>query len=155
MTDKVIEYLSAFGLGDRVIEFAASTATVGDAAKALGCEEKQICKSMSFLVNNEPILVLLAGDRKIDNSKYKHYFGEKAKMIAKEDLLNLVGHSAGGVCPFAIKSDVKVYLDESLKRFEEVYPAAGSSNSCVKLTLKELEDTSRYEDYIDVSKSID
>lgn len=149
---KAKEYLKKFDLDKNIIEFQESTASVKEAASALGCQEAQIAKTMAFLLDTKPILIIASGDRKIDNSKFKQTFHMKAKMIPSEELETLVGHTAGGVCPFGINSDVKVYLDTSLKEFATIYPASGSSNSAVRLTLKELEDTSNYIEYVDVCK---
>lgn len=148
----VREYLKQFNKDKDVLEFSESSATVRDAALAIGCDEAYIAKTMSFIVDDKPILIVLAGDRKIDNSKFKQTFKCKAKMIPSENLKELVGHEAGGVCPFGIKEGIKVYLDESLKRFEFVYPACGSSNSAIKLTISELEEYSGMNSWVDVSK---
>ena len=136
------------------MEFNTSSATVEEAAKALNCEEKELAKTLSFLVNDEPILIVVAGDKKIDNPKYKAEFNTKAKMIPFDDVERLIGHEVGGVCPFGIKDGVQVYLDDSLKRFPVIYPACGSSNSAIKLTIEELEKTSNYEKWIDVCKDV-
>lgn len=150
--ENVKNYLKKYNLEDRVLEFSESTATVEDAARAVGCEGKQIAKTMSFDVNGQTILVVLAGDTKVDNSKYKKTFGVKAKMLSFDEVEDRVGHRAGGVGPFNVKSDVKVYLDEGLKRFDYVYPAAGTDHSAVKLTIPELEKSSQYVSYVDVAK---
>ncbi len=150
--EKAKNYLKKFGLEDRVMEFSVSSATVGEAAKAVGCEEKEISKTLSFIVDDKPILIVVAGDCKIDNSKYKAEFHKKAKMIPFDDVEKLIGHGVGGVCPFGINEGVDVYLDNSLKRFKVTYPACGSSNSAVKLSLEELEKTSNYRKWIDVCK---
>ena len=142
------EYLKKFNLENNIMEFNTSSATVEEAAKALNCEEKEIAKTLSFLVNDEVILIVVAGDKKIDNAKYKAEFNTKAKMIPYDDVENYAGHKPGGVCPFGVKENVKVYLDESLKRFDIIYPACGSSNSAVKLTIAELEKTSNYEKWV-------
>ena len=136
------------------MEFDVSSATVREAANALGCSEGEIAKTLSFLVGDKPILIVTAGDSKIDNSKYKKEFNTKAKMIAFDDVEKIIGHSVGGVCPFGINENVEVYLDESLKQYEIIYPACGSSNSAVKLTINELERTSNYKKWIDVCKNI-
>lgn len=149
---KAYNHLKENGLDDRVIEFDVSSATVSDAAKALNCEEKLIAKTMGFLVGDNAILIVAAGDAKIDNSKYKKYFGLKAKMIPWDDVLMFIGHEPGGVCPFGINDGVDVYLDESLRRFEIVYPACGSSNSAVRLKIDELEKSSNFKNWIDVCK---
>lgn len=149
---KAKEYLKKFNLEDRIMEFDVSSATVKEAAAALGCTEGEIAKTLSFLVSDKPILIVTAGDAKIDNSKYKKEFGTKAKMIAFEDVEKLIGHSVGGVCPFGINDNVSVYLDKSLKQYEIIYPACGSSNSAVKLTVNELETASNYLKWVDVCK---
>ncbi len=150
--EKVKEYFKKFNKEKDVIELKESSATVHDAAIALGCDEAHIAKTMSYIVNEKPILIVLAGDTFVDNSKFKQQFFCKAKMIPIDLLDELVGHKAGGVCPFAIKDGVLVCLDESLKRFEYVYPACGSSNSAIKLTIEELEKYSNYKEWIDVGK---
>ena len=150
---KAKEYLQEFNLEDRIMEFDVSFATVEEAAIAVNCNKEEIVKTLSFLVNDKPILIVVAGDSKIDNSKYKKEFNLKAKMIPFDDVEKLIGHSVGGVCPFGINENVEVYLDNSLKRFEIVYPACGSSNSAVKLTIKELELSSNYIKWIDVCKN--
>ena len=152
---KAKDYLKQFNLEDKIMEFDVSSATVEEAAKAINGVEGEIVKTLSFLVNENPILIALAGDSKIDNAKYRKEFNVKAKMIPFDDVENLIGHNVGGVCPFGINENVIVYLDESLKRFEVLYPACGSSNSAVKLTIKELEKTSNYKKWIDVCKKID
>ena len=152
--EKAKEYLKGYGLENNIMEFNTSSATVEEAAKALNCEEKEIAKTLSFLVNDEPILIVVAGDKKIDNPKYKAEFNTKAKMITFDEVEGYTGHKPGGVCPFGIKENVKVYLDDSLKRFNVIYPACGSSNSAVKLTIEELEKVSNYEKWIDVCKDI-
>ena len=153
--ERAKDYLSKFGMVDRVVEFASSSATVAEAAIAAGCTEGEIAKTLSFIVDDKPILIVVAGDVKIDNSKYKGYFHTKARMIAFEDVEKLIGHAVGGVCPFGIEDGVTVYLDVSLKRFDMVYPACGSSNSAIKLTIEELEKTSGYIEWIDVCKLIE
>lgn len=151
---KAKEHLEKYGLGDKIMEFSVSSATVREAALALNCEEKEIAKTLSFLVNDKPILIVTAGDSKIDNKKYKEFFGNKAKMISYEDVEKFIGHGVGGVCPFGVNEGIDIYLYDSLKRFEIVYPACGSSNSAVKLTLDELEKASNYKEWIDVCKDI-
>ncbi len=148
------EHLMRYGMDGRVMEFDVSSATVGEAAKAVGSSEGEIAKTLSFLVEDKPILIVVAGDCKIDNAKYKAYFHAKAKMIPFESVEELIGHAVGGVCPFGIKEGVDVYLDESLKRFEIVYPACGSSNSAVKLNIEELEKASEFKCWIDVCKMV-
>ena len=151
--EKVIEYFTSIGAEDKIKQFEVSSATVELAAEALGCEGARIAKTMSFLVDGKAVLIVTAGDRKIDNSKFKGVFHTKAKMLSPEQVVELVGHAIGGVCPFAINEGCSVYLDESLKRFEIVYPAAGNAASAVELTPEELE---KYADsfvgWIDVCK---
>lgn len=150
--DKVKEYFKPIHMEDHILEFDVSSATVELAAEALHCEGKRIAKTMSFLVGEQPILIVTAGDTKIDNAKYRHFFGAKAKMIPGEEVEAIIGHAIGGVCPFAINENVKVYLDESLKRFQTVFPAAGSSNSAIELTIPELEKYSNFLQWVDVCK---
>ena len=149
---RVKEYLAAYGAADRVREFEVSSATVELAAKALGCEEARIAKTLSFMLGERVILVVAAGDVKVDNRKYKDVFAAKAKMLAREDTESLTGHAAGGICPFAVKEGVEVWLDESLKRFATVYPACGSAMSAIELTIPELETFSRAKGWVDVCK---
>ena len=137
---------------ERVQEFDVSSATVELAAKALHCEPQRIAKTLSFMVENEAVLIVAAGDAKIDNPKYKAKFGKKAKMLSLDEVETVVGHVVGGVCPFAVNEGVKVYLDVSLKRFETVFPACGSSNSAIELTIPELEEYSGYAEWVDVCK---
>lgn len=151
--EKVKEYFSKFGISDRVREFNVSSATVELAAQALGCEPCRIAKTLSFLVDGHAVLIVAAGDAKIDNPKYKAQFGTKAKMLTPDEAETLVGHAVGGICPFAINGGVTVYLDESLKRFLTVFPACGSSNSAIELTIDELEKYSGFVSWIDVCKS--
>ncbi len=151
--ERVRPYLAEKGMEDRITEFDVSSATVELAAQALGCEGKRIAKTLSFMVNGNAILIVAAGDAKIDNAKYKAYFGAKAKMLTPDEAVELVGHAIGGVCPFAVNKGVKVYLDISLKRFEIVYPAAGSSNSAVELKIPELEMLCPEAVWVDVCKA--
>lgn len=150
--DKVRNYFKEYNIENNIIELSTSTATVKEAAESLGTEECRIAKTLSFIVEDKPILIVVAGDAKIDNSKYKGHFHTKAKMIPYEEVNNLIGHNPGGVCPFAINEGVTVYLDDSLKRFDYVYPACGSCNSAIKLTIEELEKYSNYTTWIDVCK---
>lgn len=150
--ERAKEHLKKFGLEKQVMVFDTSSATVELAAEAVGCEPARIAKTLSFKMEDECILIVAAGDAKIDNKKYKAQFHTKAKMLSFDEVEALTGHAVGGVCPFGVKEGVKVYLDESLKRFEVVYPACGSSNSAVKLTLPELERASGCESWIDVCK---
>ena len=147
------EYLEKFGKASGVMEFEVSSATVELAAKAVGCEPAHIAKSLTFWVEEQPIMIVCAGDVKIDNSKYKAYFHTKAKMLSFDEAEELIGHAVGGVCPFAVNEGVEVYLDESLKRFETVFPACGSSNSAIELTLPELEQHSAALAWVDVCKA--
>ncbi len=150
--DRVREYFKTLGIDKRILEFDESSATVELAAAVLSVESGRIAKTLSFMVNDEPILIVMAGDEKIANAKFKATFHQKAKMLTAEEASALVGHSVGGVCPFAVNEGVKVYLDESLKRFDYVYPACGSSNSAIKLTIEELEALSKADGWVDVSK---
>ncbi|MDT9717929.1 YbaK/EbsC family protein [Paenibacillus sp. ClWae2A] len=150
--EKVKEFFKQYGMDSEIIEFEVSSATVDLAASALGCEPGRIAKTLSFMVNGQAFLVVAAGDAKVDNKKFKEYFKTKAKMLSPEEAIDMVGHAIGGVCPFAIKNDVSVYLDISLKRFETIYPACGSSNSAIELTIKQLEKYSSYSEWIDVCK---
>lgn len=149
---KVRKYLAAYGAADRIREFDVSSATVELAAKALGCAESRIAKTLSFMLGDRVVLVVAAGDVKVDNRKYKDFFGGKAKMLAREDAERLTGHAVGGVCPFAVNDGVEVWLDESLKRFDTVFPACGSASSAIELTLDELEKFSRAKGWTDVCK---
>ncbi|MDD6232787.1 YbaK/EbsC family protein [Frisingicoccus sp.] len=150
--DKVREYFRTFGIDDQILEFDVSSATVELAAQAVGCEPALICKSLSFKIDERTILILAAGDAKVDNKKYKTCFGSKAKMLSPDEVIERIGHAVGGVCPFAVNEGVEIYLDVSIKRFEYVYPAAGSSNSAIKLSLSELEKYSNYSKWVDVCK---
>lgn len=150
--ERVRKYFGDLGIADKIQEFDVSSATVELAAAALGVEGARIAKSLSFMLNGEPILVIAAGDAKIDNSKYKHTFGAKAKMLSFDEVESLIGHAVGGVCPFAVNDGVKVYLDESLRRFETVFPAAGSASSAIELTIPELEKYSLFVSWVDVCK---
>ena len=151
--EKVRSYFASFGMAERILEFPVSSATVELAAQALGCEGKRIVKSLSFGVNGKAILICAAGDAKVDNAKFKARFGVKAKMLSHEDSAAMIGHAVGGVCPFAVNDGVEVYLDESIKRFETVFPAAGSSNSAIELTIQELEAHSGFTAWVDVCKA--
>ena len=151
--EKVRAYFKGLGMEERILEFPVSSATVELAAAALNCEPKRIAKTLSFLVGDKAILIVAAGDAKIDNSKYKAQFATKAKMLTADQVVELIGHAVGGVCPFAVGEGVEVYLDESLKRFETVFPAAGSSNSAIELTIPELEKYSGFTAWVDVCKN--
>ncbi|MBE6131674.1 MAG: YbaK/EbsC family protein [Erysipelotrichaceae bacterium] len=149
---KAKQHLEKFNLESRIIEFNESTATVALAAIALGVTEGEIAKSLLFIVNDIPILVIVAGDKKIDNHKFKEEFNIKAKMVPFDDVETLIGHAAGGVCPFGVNSNAKVYLDISLKKYKYVYPACGTSNTAVKLLIEELEAASNNLKWVDVCK---
>ena len=151
---KAKEVLQKYGLEDRIMEFDVLSSTVKEASKAINCKEEEIAKTLSFIVEDKPILIVVAGDSKINNSKFKTEFKTKAKMIPIDNVEEIIGHAVGGVCPFGVNKNVDVYLDDSLKRFEIIYPACGSSNSAVKLTLDELEKTSNYKKWVDVCKGI-
>lgn len=150
--EKVKDFFKQYGMDSEIIEFEVSSATVDLAATALDCEPERIAKTLSFMVNGQAVLVVAAGDTKVDNKKFKEYFKTKAKMLSPDEAIDMVGHAIGGVCPFAIKNDVSVYLDISLKRFETIYPACGSSNSAIELTIEQLEKYSSYSEWIDVCK---
>lgn len=145
-------HLKKYGADGRILEFSVSSATVALAAAALHTQEAQIAKTLSFNVNDAPVLIVCAGDTKIDNRKYKDFFHTKAKMLSPEEAETLVGHAVGGVCPFGVNPNVRIYLDESLKRFETVFPACGSSNSAIELTPEELHRFAEPEGWIDVCK---
>ena len=150
--DKVKKFFESLGETQRVVEFSESTATSEQAAQVLGCEVGRIAKTISVFVDKKPILVLMSGDTKIDNKKFRAKFNCRPHMIPIDEVENLIGRAVGGVCPFAVNDGVPIYLDESLKRFEYIYPAAGSSNSVVKLTLDELPRYINFAEWIDVSK---
>ncbi len=150
--EKVIDYFKSLGAQDKIIQFEVSSATVELAAAALGCECAHIAKTMSFATPEGAVLVVTAGDTKIDNPKFKAQFHTKAKMLTPPEVESLIGHAVGGVCPFAVNEGVKTYLDVSLKRFEYVYPAAGNAASAIKLTVPELEKFSNYIEWVDVCK---
>ena len=152
--ERAKEYLKQCNLSDRVMEFSVSSATVKDAAIAVGCAEGEIAKSLTFLIDDSPIMILAEGTAKIDNAKYKTEFHTKAKMIPFEDVERLIGHAVGGVCPFGINDGVKVYLDTSLKKYDIVYPAAGNDRSAVRLTIDELEKASKFVKWVDVCKVV-
>ncbi len=151
--EKVRAYFRQWpGMEEKILEFPVSSATVAEAAKAVGTEERRIAKTLSFMLDDGPILVVAAGDAKVDNKKYKSTFHKKASMLKVDELTELVGHPVGGVCPFGIKEGVRVYLDQSLRRFPSVFPACGSANSAIELTIPELEIYSRFEEWVDVCK---
>lgn len=151
--EKVRAYFRQWpGMEEKILEFPVSSATVAEAAKAVGTEERRIAKTLSFMLDDGPILVVAAGDAKVDNKKYKSTFHKKASMIKVDELTELVGHPVGGVCPFGINEGVRVYLDQSLRRFPSVFPACGSANSAIELTIPKLEIYSRFEEWVDVCK---
>ena len=144
------EYLKKYGYENKIMEFDVSSATVKNAALALKCDEDEIAKTLSFYIQEIPILIVVSGSSKIDNSKYKKEFKTKAKMIPFDEVENKIGHGVGGVCPFGINNDIDVYLDVSLKKHKIIYPACGSSNSAVELTIEELERSSNFKKWVDV-----
>ena len=152
--EKVKTYLHQFGLENRVLEFPVSSATVALAAQALNCINGRIAKTLGFKVNDKPFLIVVAGDCKIDNAKYKQMFGSKAKMLTADEVLQATGFAVGGVCPFAVPEGVEIYLDVSLKRFATVFPACGSSNSAIELTPENLEKYTANSGWIDVCRLI-
>ena len=150
--EKVKKYFEQFGIADRVIEFDKSSATVELAAEAVGCEPARIAKTLSFDVNGQVILVVTAGDVKIDNSSFKSQFKAKAKMLPPDETVSRTGFAVGGVCPFAVIEGVSVYLDDSLKRFDTVFPSGGSDNSAIELSIPELEEYIKYTSWVNVTK---
>ncbi len=150
--ERVRNYFRKYNMENRIQEFDVSSATVELAAQALNCEPKRIAKTLSFMTKDHAILMVTAGDAKVDNHKYKEKFGLKAKMLTYDEVETLIGHGVGGVCPFGINEGIPVYLDESLKRFETVFPACGSSNSAIELTIPELEKYSGFTEWVDVCK---
>ncbi len=150
--ERVKAYFAGCGMADRILEFPVSSATVELAAAALGCEGCRIAKTLSFMVDGGPVLIVTAGDARVDNGKFKAFFHTKARMLSVEDAAALVGHAVGGVCPFAVNEGVTTYLDVSLRRFDTVFPACGSANSAIELTLPELEKHSDARAWIDVCK---
>lgn len=149
---QVRAFFAQYGMADEILEFPVSSATVELAARALQTEPERIAKTLSFSVAAQPVLLVTAGDRKIDNAKFKAQFHEKAKMLPAEQVETLVGHAVGGVCPFAVRPGVSVYLDVSLQRFDAVYPACGSANSAIRLTIEQLEQLSGFSAWVDVCK---
>lgn len=152
--ERVRKHLEKWNIQDRIREFEVSSATVELAAQALNVEGARIAKTLSYLVNDEAVLVVAAGDVRVDNRKFKDAFHTKAKMLTPEQAVELIGHAVGGVCPFGVNEGVKVYLDASLRRFETVYPACGSSNSAIELTIPELEETSGAIGWVDLAKEV-
>ncbi len=151
--EKVREHLKQYGKDKDILIMDESTATVELAARTLGTEEARIAKSLSFYNGDGAMIIVVAGDAKIDNKKFKEYFGFKARMLAPEDTVKYTGHAIGGVCPFALPENVTVYLDDSMKRFETMFPACGSGNSAIEVTLNELETISKSKNWIDVCKN--
>ncbi len=151
--EQVRAYFRTLGIAERIREFDVSSATVELAAAALGCEGCRIAKTLSFSVNGAPIVIVTAGDAKVDNARYKARFATKAKMLTPDEAVELIGHAVGGVCPFAVKEGVAVYLDESLKRFDTVFPACGSSNSAIEVTIPQLEQYVGSYEWVDVCKA--
>lgn len=149
--DRARDHLELHGLADRLIVLERSSATVAEAAEAVGTEPERIAKTLSFLVDGAPVLVVAAGDARIDNAAFKREFGCKPRMLAADDVERLVGHAIGGVCPFGVEPGVSVYLDESLRRFDMVYPAGGTSNSAVRLSLAELERSAGHPTWVSVT----
>ncbi len=150
--DKVIAYFAQFDMADKVMVFPVSSATVAEAAQALHCDEAHIAKTMAFKLKGNAVLVVMAGDTRVDNHKFKEKFHKKAAMVKIDEVEELTGFPVGGVCPFATKEGVKVYLDESLKRFNKIYPACGSRNSAIELTIPELEKYTKYIEWVDIAK---
>ena len=150
--EKAKKHLKKYGLDKNIMEFEESSATVSAAAKAIGCKEEEIGKTLSFLVNDTPIVVVVSGEARIDNQKFRKEFKVKSRMIPFDDVEKLVGHGVGGVCPFGVNEGVEVYLDKSLQKLKIVNPASGSSNSAVRLTIKELEEASNYIRWVDICK---
>lgn len=151
--EKVREYFASQNMADQILEFPVSSATVELAAQALHCAPCRIAKTLSFMVEDRPVLVVTAGDAKIDNAKFKAHFHVKAKMLSHEQAAELIGHAVGGVCPFAVNDGVQVWLDISLKRFDTVFPACGSSNSAIELTIPALEQYAAPLGWVDVCKA--
>ena len=150
--ERAKNYLKKYKREKDIQEFDVSSATVELAAKALNCNESDIAKTMSFIVKEKPIVIVIAGDKRVDNAKYKEEFHEKAKMIPREDVERLIGHDVGGVCPFGVNEDVEIYLDESLKEHEYVYPACGTSNSAIKMDVEDLEKILNYQKWVNICK---
>ena len=153
--DKVKEFFAGTELDGKIVELNQSSATVDLAAAAIGCEADRIAKTLSFLIEDKPLIIVVSGKSKIDNAKYRHKFETKAKMIPFEQVEELTGHAPGGVCPFALKPGIPVYLDESLKKFDSVWPAAGSYNSCLNMTIVQLEKFSGFTEWVDVTKPME
>ncbi len=153
--ERVKDYFKKYGIENKIIELESSSATVKEAASSIGCLEGEIAKTLSFQLSDRIILIVMAGDSKLDNHKYKEYFHEKSKMVDVSLVEELVGHQVGGVCPFGINDNVEVYLDISLKKYKTVYPACGNDHSAIPLTIEELEKYSNCKEWVDVGKSIE
>ena len=151
----VIEHLKKYHMENRIITVNSSSATVKEAASALGTEEARIAKTLSFKLKDKVILIVIKGDMKIDNAKYRHTFGEKAHMLSHDEVEELTGHPVGGVCPFGVKEGIEIYLDESLKVFDTVYPACGAPNNAIKISIPELEEVTNYSEWVDLCKEIE
>ncbi|GAA2911653.1 YbaK/EbsC family protein [Enterococcus pseudoavium] len=153
--EAVKTYFNQYGITDRIQEFPVSSATVQLAAQALNCAPERIAKTLSFKQkkSDQTLLIVTAGDAKIDNAKYKAHFNERATMLKADEVEATIGHPVGGVCPFAVKKEIPVYLDQSLKRFTTVFPACGSANTAIELTIPELEQYTHFQQWIDVCKS--
>lgn len=153
--ESVYNHLKKYNLESRIITVEGSSATVKEAALALGTEEGQIAKTMSFILKDKPIVVVIKGDAKVDNAKYRQTFGSKCHMIPLDEVESITSHPVGGVCPFGLNPNVQVYLDISLKKYDMVYPACGCTNNAIGLTIKELEETTNYIKWVDITKDID
>ena len=153
--ERVREYFKALGIADRIMEFEQPCATVDQAAQALNCEKGRVAKTLSFRLGKQVILVVAAGDTRVDNAKYKARFGRRPSMLTNEEAISLIGYAVGGVCPFAVNERVEVYLDQALKRYDSVFPACGSSNSLIELATHELELYSNSKGWVDVCVIVD
>jgi len=152
--ERVREYFKALGIAERIMEFEESCATVDQAAQVLNCEKGCVAKTLSFRLGERVILVVASGDTRVDNAKYKAQFGRRPSMLTNEEAVSLIGHAVGGICPFAVNEGVEVYLDQALMRYERVFPACGSSNSLIELTIPELEKYSNSRGWIDVCVTV-
>ena len=150
--ERVKEYLKKYNMDNRIITVEGISASLKEAAEALGTKEERIAKTLSFKLKDKYIVVVTSGDAKIDNAKYRHTFGEKAHMVSPDEVEEKIGHPIGGVCPFALNEGVEVYLDESLKQFETVFPACGATNNAIEISIEELEKVTNYKSWVDVSK---
>ena len=152
--DRARAFFRQFGMEGRILEFSRSSATVTLAAEALGCDPARIAKTLSFLIDGKPVLIVTAGDARVDNARFKARFHCKMKMLKAEDTEDAIGHAVGGVCPFGVAPGVRVFLDQSLRRFETVFPAVGTPNSAIELSIPELERASEFTDWVDVTKAV-